>query len=545
MSVTHAPLPIASHPSGIPILRGGGSRGGGGRSLASSSTSPLSTPLSGFPSTYSHPSEASGSGGSRVQKTRTRNDNGRGRNSPDLGLGVGGRSKEGFIKNELPPFRLAPDEAVRIAHRGEGQHHEEGNEGSSFDEEGKRKRVVESRATNGEQGRSGVGSSPGYERRGSGSSGGSDIARSKSGLGIKRNGRPSTSGSVPLNGKSSTNLGMGYPSSHQLGRAGGSSSSKQGRSSSATQQRSNPPNPKSSFTPRSASMNVLASSTSSSQGTGSGGTPNSRLGVAAHFIPPESSYTPPKGADWDEVVLPTVAKKLGIGEGAGNGGSRGIEDEEDLLAVEWDRDGTPIRWVKRKGGKILGPIETAEGNTTNGLSHVDLQTNRPTPTAFSPTFEPSPDNPFHSNARPSQSQMRYQRSNEGIELGPIRTTMAQTTTLSNAEHAVPSSHSPFSSFDPRPAALKNMSNPSISKKTSSQSGLGRKPSFLGKQSDGVAGQRSDMSQTRGQAQPPQVPGTTHQITDAIYEGSMTRQRQQKGISKEDDTHGKGCGCVIM
>ncbi len=63
--------------------------------------------------------------------------------------------------------------------------------------------------------------------------------------------------------------------------------------------------------------------------------------MAAHFIPPETTYTPPKGANWDEVVLPTVAKKLGIGER-----DRVVGEERDL-AVEWDRDGTPVKWIKR------------------------------------------------------------------------------------------------------------------------------------------------------------------------------------------------------
>lgn len=89
--------------------------------------------------------------------------------------------------------------------------------------------------------------------------------------------------------------------------------------------------------PRSASMNLIASS---STGTPSSASP-SRLGVAAHFVPPENTYTPPKGANWDEVVLPTVAKKLGIIEPGRPGG------EEGDLAVEWDKDGTPIKWVKR------------------------------------------------------------------------------------------------------------------------------------------------------------------------------------------------------
>ena len=76
----------------------------------------------------------------------------------------------------------------------------------------------------------------------------------------------------------------------------------------------------------------------------SSSTTNSKfLGVAAHFVPPENTYTPPKGANWDEVVLPTVAKKLGIQDNT----PVKREGEEGDLAVEWDKNGTPIKWVKK------------------------------------------------------------------------------------------------------------------------------------------------------------------------------------------------------
>jgi hypothetical protein len=67
-------------------------------------------------------------------------------------------------------------------------------------------------------------------------------------------------------------------------------------------------------------------------------------------VPPETAFTPPKGADWDDVVLPAVAKKLAL---AGRDGGSGDEvtgtgtPSDDDLAVEWDKDGTPIRWQKR------------------------------------------------------------------------------------------------------------------------------------------------------------------------------------------------------
>lgn len=91
------------------------------------------------------------------------------------------------------------------------------------------------------------------------------------------------------------------------------------------------------FAPRSASLNLLSST---SMGVPSSAS-SSRLGVAAHLVPPENTYTPPKGANWDEVVLPTVAKKLGMSE------AEREEGEEGDLAVEWDKDGVPIKWVKK------------------------------------------------------------------------------------------------------------------------------------------------------------------------------------------------------
>ncbi|MDA4806933.1 hypothetical protein NY486_13700, partial [Enterobacter hormaechei] len=63
------------------------------------------------------------------------------------------------------------------------------------------------------------------------------------------------------------------------------------------------------------------------------------IGIAAHFIPPENNYTPPKGADWDDVVLPTVARKTGISV-ARQGDDDGPSGDDDL-AVEWDKDGNP------------------------------------------------------------------------------------------------------------------------------------------------------------------------------------------------------------
>lgn len=72
-------------------------------------------------------------------------------------------------------------------------------------------------------------------------------------------------------------------------------------------------------------------------------------------MPPESNFTPPKGADWDDVVLPTVAKKLGISTSMSTN-NIDLGDDEDL-AVEWDKDGTPIRWEKARTAPARGPYQ--------------------------------------------------------------------------------------------------------------------------------------------------------------------------------------------
>jgi len=136
------------------------------------------------------------------------------------------------------------------------------------------------------------------------------------------------------------NVGLGLPSTRSkalLNQAPRSSSSRQALnhlSSSST-----------ATTPRSASMNMLAHS-------------NSRLGIAAHLVPPESTYTPPKGQAWDEVVLPTVAKKLGLGDSPSPQGW--VEGDGDL-AVEWDKSGTPIKWIKKETvSRLGGPGEASK-----------------------------------------------------------------------------------------------------------------------------------------------------------------------------------------
>lgn len=264
-----------------------------------------------------------------------------GRDSPNL-LPPTLRQKESFIKDELPPFKLFPDEAMQIAQRGhdardmeQESRWDDDTEGGPFDN--KRKRAITMRTSEMQSGRNG--NSLDIERPSASRQNSTSSVTSGSG----RLPRPTTA-SNPLSARSSderrrggtsgSSIGLGQPSSSRQATPG---SNAKGRSASGRLAQA-----ESSLVAgsRSASLNMLASSTSSA-GTPSG----SRLGVAAHFVPPDTTYTPPKGVNWDDVVLPTVAKRLGLGQEGKAGVSR--EGSEGDLAVEWDRDGTPIRWAKR------------------------------------------------------------------------------------------------------------------------------------------------------------------------------------------------------
>ncbi|WWC58716.1 uncharacterized protein I303_101260 [Kwoniella dejecticola CBS 10117] len=485
------------------------------------------------------------------------------RGSLDLG---GSRIKEGFIKNELPPFKMNPNEALRIAEKG----HEiadawDSNSPNrmSFDganrlEERKRSISMKPNNTNLQVRRN---NATEMERSGSSGSDGSS----------RRNSRPSTSSAVLRS--NSNSRGYGISTSHTgLGLGMGQPSSSSRVSNSRNGQRTgsarSPANgsPASFNAPRSASLNLLSGSPSLSANGLPNGAPNSRLGVAAHFIPPESTYTPPKGTDWDDVVLPTVAKKLGINENDKK--ESDISAGEEDLAVEWDKDGTPIRWVKRKymtkGGMGLGDSSSSQNSP---------RPNDTTPTrthAFSPTFEPSPDNPLQPRARPSSSSLRNKPSSDGIEMGQIRTTSGLPSGLNNAYYPgsepFPSSSSSSKNGMHRKTSSQNIASP-LSANSNGGGGLSRKPSTLRKQAPtpsvsrqtsemslrnrtiSNAGNRSNFGPPPGQAgQLGSTPGTTHRITDAIYENQMARREgraNEKPHKNDEGSHGKGCGCLIM
>lgn len=239
---------------------------------------------------------------------------GYGGDSPDMMMANSVSNDD--LKDELPPFRLRKGEAMRIAEKGHDLRDTEEADEEVYD-----------------YGR-GEESLDGAKRRRRQS------MRSVSKNNVKLDDVPPLPSTAGLPRSATGNVGLGLPSTRskalQLNAAPRSSSSRQALnhlSSSST------------TTPRSASLNMLAHS-------------NSRLGIAAHLVPPESTYTPPKGQAWDEVVLPTVAKKLGLGDSPSQ--QSWVEEDGDL-AVEWDKSGTPVKWIKKEVvGRLGGPGEASK-----------------------------------------------------------------------------------------------------------------------------------------------------------------------------------------
>ncbi|KAK4688007.1 hypothetical protein P7C73_g2111, partial [Tremellales sp. Uapishka_1] len=377
-----------------------------------------------------------------------------GRESPEFD-GPHTHTKEGFIKNELPPFRLLAGEAMSIARDG---HVDAENE----DVVPRRTRAETMRTT----------PSPTKDRPSA-----------------SRQNSSSTTPQPPV----PKFIGLGHPQRKPT------SSSSRSASSSNRNHSSSPAGSGSGFAPRSASLNMLA-------------TP-SRLGVAAHFVPPENTYTPPKGADWDEVVLPAVARKLGIGEG--DRGDRIVQGDEGDLAVEWDKEGRAIKWVKRE--KREHPLSNTDFSANSNSSSQRS-------TSFSPTFEPSPDNPLSPNPLPSNSHLHPAPARLALEQ-PLRTSNAYHTSLSQE----PASPAPFTSLQtvdvdadlgPPPEARK----PSLLRKPSSTTRIAHPEIQRGPLPQQL--QRNEIA--RGD-----IP------TTILGQGPEGKRK------KDDEAHGKGCGCVIM
>ncbi|KAK1926799.1 hypothetical protein DB88DRAFT_181817 [Papiliotrema laurentii] len=344
---------------------------------------------------------------------------------------------EGLVKNELPPFAIFPDDAMRIAERGH-----------DLDDE-----------SDGEYGEDGRMAAGALSRSVGGLSSEDTRRRSLSKRPDARSEHEPEAIVASANRSKQTETGLGLPS----GAARRTSGQNRSTSSKPAQLSLNSPldghGGVTVSTPRSASLNMLSSSAGMSSSTSS-----SRLGVAAHLVPPENAYTPPKGANWDEVLLPTVAKKLGMNEPA----SVERAGDEGDLAVEWDRDGTPVKWVKRG---VLG-------NSQRVNTRPNFADSPPSgPPAFSPTFEPSPDNPLRyqtsfNTLAPSPSRhnsqgngMRHKDPTEEFELGqlpsPIRTTQGAQTSIHR-----------------EPSGMDRSNLESTSTGTTESASVSRRPSFM-------------------------------------------------------------------
>lgn len=424
------------------------------------------------------------------------------------------RITEGFIKNELPPFIMSPEEALRIAERGHdfesdddaqlrGLHHLEldphivsgaSQEIGHAERKGeKRKRAVTLKAGGRNRHIAARSSNrvwePDFERP----------VFENSSLNVAKP-RIQT-GSIP------PAAAISYPISQ---------------------------------TSRSISMKACSSTPRTPPSHNTLPDSSSRLGVAAHLIPPESICKPPEGANWDEVVLPTVAKKLGIREARNVDKVDSKPDAEDL-AVEWDKNGTPIKWVKKKVEDSTPLDKQTDVSTIQKMRRaIRLMSSKfetkslnskPMGLRFNPTLEPSPDSPFR------QSNYDTQRL-DTIGLGPQRETPGPYTTP--------------------PPLLKAISQTSISLKSS----------LLKKASMQSVTKPPSLRSVQGvfSAQPP-TSGATHRITDAVYEKGMDKhsgvtsvKANLSGVSNvqsekamgsrsnkkaKEDSHSKGCGCAVM
>ncbi|CAK9779425.1 hypothetical protein CC85DRAFT_331516 [Cutaneotrichosporon oleaginosum] len=230
---------------------------------------------------------------------------------------------------------------------------------------------------------------------------GASATNGAAGTSTARKGTKPRAGSVPLTPNSATVTPRGKDG---LGRAASYSTSPEGRSKSMPRRRhgsdtaqlaqaaairrntptlSTPPAGRRAGTRSSTNTrsNSMSNRTNPSPPTQS----QSKLGIAAHFVPPETTFTPPKGADWDDVVLPTVARKTGItvsqnGHSLEHGhkyshsasyslGSNSLGStphEDDLLAVEWDKEGTPIRWERQRPREGLSEDDFAANRAAAG-----------------------------------------------------------------------------------------------------------------------------------------------------------------------------------
>ena len=431
--------------------------------------------------------------------------------------------KEEFIKNELPPFKVFPAASERVAR-------------------------------------------PASSRQ---SPWGSDVGvTAVVGVGSRGGGLTEL---TPAGSKSGgSTIRMGQPSQRKVSAP----STSRGRSFSNRSRLDS--------TPRSASLNMLASPSPS-------GSPiptptSSRLGVAAHWIPPEATYTPPKGTNWDEVVLPAVAKRLGIGAVEAERPNR----EEGDLAVEWDKDGIPIKWLKRN---LATSVDTSfDPGRVNSASP-----------SFSPSFETSFDNPLcpesptdalHPNTGPATTSyqpslgqkrsaqalepqnptisrppsLRPRRSSEMHEVLSIRTSDAPGSLvatdppnslappLPRYPDSTELSTQPYSTPSPLPAGSQTPLRTLSHSASSHTQPASRQPSQRSMRQSSYQNPRTPpaiqiQSATPGPAQMTlEAPIGTQRRPMEAQPRPMEAQRKPVSAvdrKKHHDDVGKGCGCIIM
>ena len=187
---------------------------------------------------------------------------------------------------------------------------------------------------------------------------------------------------------------------------------------------------------------------------------------------------------------------------------------------------------------------------------------------FSPTFEPSPDNPLasHSHAQNHLHPNIKHRPSQNSLGTPIRTPSGHHTPLSNRS-SPPPSPAPFSQMQSNPGPHRNGSYGP--RPQHSHSSLGRNPSTFRKQAPSSpakgpgAGEEYRMGQRGGEgdqyfSNPRPAPGPSG--SGGVYDGRPAQQGSYRGQSQtqnaqssagqaggkaKKDDHGKGCGCLIM
>ena len=508
------------------------------------------------------------------------NDN---RNSLDLDSGA--KIREGFIKNELPPFRVLPDEAMRIAEKGhdidddgadDDQYslgltseeeagetaHDDGDDGGAAAQAEavmvmeKRKRAETIKTTS-----SVKKIAPGGR--------GSALRTAGATRKMSNSGRPST-GSTSSNKitglpRSGTSLGLGRPSTAASRRVASGGASVSGSGSGTTRSSSFVMGSLASqmdiSNTRSASMNVLAS--------------NARDQVPLSAVRNNfAGDSPVDGADRDDQANDSMNSTLSPNSTMS---SKGLNPSF-------------IRWDDPNLGEPDNNVDSPTLRHPKSISSLRSKRSRENMSAGSSLAPPLPSSSAYPNQLDPQGHhsLRARRSGENIQSqftsAPPRMTLGHPTNLSfqdsnRSTPMTPDRGDPLSRHDSpekggggvsrKSSVLQKEKSPVVSRQPSSsdtsrasnqqQSGRGSgrlSPQFF------VGRPRAygdfDGLSAPGRSGPiPVTPGTTHMIQGAAYRdedrgttGGMRGTGGQgrndwKTKAKDKDEVGKGCGCIIM